>query len=342
MNKLNVIGSILGLALISPFTLAAGTTAGTTISNQATVTYDAGAGQVTATSASVNITVQELINATMQNQQVGDLAVSVNETGTVLKYTLTNTGNGAEAFRIVASNITGDQFDVNVTNFYADNGDGNFDPGQDSLLVDGVTPNILANGNITIWILADIPATNTAGGAIIDGNKADVIITAQSKTFLDATPAKASPNQGDVVNSAGDAGTDAVFGATGNISDDATYVVSAIRVTIVKTIEAIRDNLASNTNKPVPGADVEYKLIVSVIGTGSANNVVVTDPLPSSLALKNGINGVINVNGVDLTASSADADNASYDANTNTITVNLGTVAAGAAATPILFTTVIQ
>ena len=341
MNKLNVIGSILGLALISPFTLAAGTTAGTTISNQATVTYDAGAGQVTATSASVNITVQELINATMQNQQVGDLAVSVNETGTVLKYTLTNTGNGAEAFKIVASNITGDQFDVNFTNVYVDDGDNNFNA-ADTLLVGGVTPSIAANGNITIWVLADIPATNTAGGAIIDGNKADVIITAQSKTFLDATPAKASPNQGDVVNNAGDAGTDAVFGATGNISDDATYVISAIQVSIAKTIEAIRDNLASNSNKPVPGADVDYQLLITVIGTGSANNVVVTDPLPSSLALKNGINGVINVNGVDLTASSADADNASYDANTNTITVNLGTVAAGAAATPILFTTVIQ
>lgn len=342
MNKLKVLGAILGLTLISPFTIAAGTTAGTTISNQATVTYDAGAGQVTATSSAVSITVQELVNATIQNQQVGDLAVGAGETNAVMKFNLSNTGNGSEAFTINASNITGDQFDVSNTRYYLDDGDNNFNTG-DALLVGGVTPTIAANGNITIWVLADIPTTTTAGGSIVDGNKADIIITAQANTFLNATPSNANPNQGDVVNSAGDASTDAVFGGTGTISDNATYVVSAISVTIVKTIEAKDNHFAANSALLVPGADITYQLLVTVTGNGSANNVVVTDPLPSSLALKGGIvNGKINVNGVDLTASSADTDNASYDANTNTITVNLGTVAAGAAATPILFTTVIQ
>lgn len=338
MNTLRIIGGIFSLALFANESIAAGTLAGTSIENQATVTYDAGAGTVSASSGKVFVTVQELINANIVSQDSANVSVSSPQTDAYLKFQLTNTGNGNEAFEISQQNLTGtDDFDATFSNVYLDDGDGVFEPGTDDVIYDNsAAPSISPDASIVVWVASNIPA------AITDGDTADVQVKALSKTFSD--DAQNSPNAGDVVNSQGDSGTDAVMGTSGaNADDDATFIVSAISVTIDKIVSAVRDNLGGGTgSQPVPGAEVDYTLTVTVIGTGDADNISVSDPLPTELKLKNDITGVITVGGVPETASSADTDGTSYDANTNTITVNLGSVTAGDPAIAIEFTTVIQ
>ena len=338
MNKIKLIGGLFSMALFANESLAAGTLAGTSIENQATLTYNAGAGTVSASSGKVFVTVQELINATIISQDSGSVSVSSPQTDAPLKFQLTNTGNGNEAFEISQQNLTGsDDFDATFTNAYLDDGDGIFEPGTDDVLYDNsAAPSISPDASIVIWVASSIPS------ATPDGDTADVEVKALAKTFAD--DGQSSPNAGDVVVSQGDSSTDAVMGTSGaNADDNATFVVSAIDVSIDKAVSAVRDNLGGGAgNQPVPGAEVDYTLTVTVTGTGNANNISVSDPLPSELRLKDGISGTITVGGSVETATSADADGTSYDANTNTITVDLGTVTAGDPAIAIQFTTVIQ
>jgi len=339
MRGLVKIGALLSsLTVIATPSWATGTTAGTSIANQATLTYDAGAGTVSAQSNTVTVKVDELVRATVLSQDSSkQVAVSAGDTNQVLKFQLSNTGNGSEAFQITAANLTGDDFDTGSFTIYMDatgNGnEGDFDIATDTLLSGGLTPELAADESIVLWIVTDIPAVLT------DGDKADVQMVARSNTFV--TGGNNNPNTGDVIANAGDGNTNAVYGSTGIIADNASFVMSAIAVTMTKAISEIRDNLGQNGSQPVPGAEVDYVLTVSVTGSGTANSVVVSDPLPAELALQGGINGTITVNGSDLTATSLDSDNASYDANTNTITVNLGSVASGNTTT-IEFTTIIQ
>lgn len=338
MNKLKVIGGLLAFALLSNESFAAGTIAGTSIENEASVSYDAGAGTVTVSSGKVFVTVQELINANLISQDSGNVSISSPQTEAYLKFQLTNTGNGNESFELSQQNLTGtDDFDATFASTYIDDGDGIFEPGTDDSIYDNSNPpSISPDASIVIWMTSNIP------DSLADGSTAEVQVKALSKTF--ANDSQSNPNPGDVVNNQGDSGTDAVLGTSAaNADDNATFIVSAINVTISKSITAVRDNLGGGTgNQPVPGAEVDYTLSVAVTGTGNANNVSVSDPLPAELKLKDGISGTITVGGVVETASAADGDGTSYDANTNMITVDLGTVTAGAPAIAIQFTTVIQ
>ena len=341
MKQLVTLASMILLAFTATQSYAAGTQAGVVIQNQATVTYNAGAGSISASSQVVDITVQELINVTVVSQDAAKVSISSPQSDAYLKFQITNTGNGNEDFVISQSNLSGsDDFDVSYKSIYIDDGDGVFEPGADDIVYN--TPSIAPDASIVIWVVSDIP------GSQADGNEAEVQVSALSKTFSDA--GQGNPSAGQSI-SGGDSGTAAVYGtAAANADDNAIFIISAITVTIDKVVAAVRDNLGGSGTQPVPGADVDYTLTIAVIGTGIANTVIVSDPLPIELALKGGINGVVNVsiNGaasVEMTAAS-DGDSATYtyDADTKiyTISVDLGDRTAGEVASIIQFTTTIQ
>jgi uncharacterized repeat protein (TIGR01451 family) len=334
MNKLKTIGAVLGgLLLSASYAQAAGTTAGAPISNQATVSYDAGAGTVTASSGTVTFKVQELVKGTVAKLDAGNISVSSPQTNAAMKFKIKNDGNGEEGFKILVTQDSGDNFDVTLGSFYVDDGDGIFDISTDTLYDNANPQPIASDAELTIWVTSDIP------GSLADAALANLNVAAVSATFI--ADGQSNPNAGDVVIGGGDGGTDAV-NAVATVSVTSTYVVSDIEVTIAKAITATRDNLGAGGSQAVPGAEVDYTLTVTVTGTGTANSVVVSDPLPTQLKLKDGVSGTIKVGGADETASSADGDGTAYDANTNTISVDLGNINAGDPAIAIEFTTVIQ
>lgn len=321
--------------------LALGTTAGTDIQNQATVTYSSGAGTVTALSNTVSVKVDELVRGTLQSQDNSkEVSVAVGTNNAAMKFQLTNTGNGNEAFKIDPANLTGDQFDTGTFTVYLDaigNGnEGSFNVASDTLLNTGITPTLSPDESITLWIVTNIPT------GLVDADRADVQVSVTSETFNNAS--NTSPTSGDVVLNGGDNSTHAVYGVTTPFTDTATFIVSAVGLTITKAISAIRDNLGQSGAQPVPGAEVDYVLTVNISGTGTANSVIITDPLPSQLLLKDTTGGIITVDSVQMTANTADSDDASYDQATNTITVNLGDVVVNGsnATSTIQFTAVIQ
>ncbi|EAT12006.1 DUF11 domain-containing protein [Bermanella marisrubri] len=338
MNKLLTMVAGLGIVLNSGLALAGGTSAGTPIQNTATVTYSTTSGGSTrsVTATSNEIIVQELILSTLTSLDSGDVAVTTPETEAEMKFRLTNNGNGNEAFILNTSQPTsGDDFDATLTNIYIDDGDGVLNTSLDSVYDANNPPVIAPDDDIVFWVTGNIP------GGLADGDEAAILLSALSKTFADAN--QNNPTIGAVV-SGGDSGTEAISGENlEQISNK--FIVSDLNVQITKT-SSINDGLGSGTGtQPIPGAEVDYTITVSVTGSGTAYGVEIVDPLPSQLRLKDYTDpsgGIIMVNGNPTTGSASNSDGVEYNVTTNEITVNVGDIDAGDPDTVITFTSIIQ
>src|SRR5690349_8549950 len=139
---------------------AAGVTAGTTIQNTASATYSNGATTETISSNQVNILVDEVLNVAVASQDASN--VTLNSSGAVLSFEITNTGNGPEAFRLTPNPaLTGDDFDPAVTQLaYDSNGNGVYDAGVDATIaVGGSTPAIAADDSLLVFVVTALAGT---------------------------------------------------------------------------------------------------------------------------------------------------------------------------------------
>ncbi len=326
-----ILGPFLVLAVLLPpeLTLGAGTTAGTAIVNRATVDYAIGADSYSETSNSTATIVSEVLDASLDWQDASPVGVSAGATGQVLTFRLTNTGNGNESFRLDNQTLLGgDDFDPAPSGpgVYLDaNGNDTYDPGTDDPYSPGVNdPQLAADASQTVFILSDIPTGPTAGA--IGYSRLDAIAVSGGS----GTPGVLHAN-------AGDGGTDAVDGSSGGRTDAmGTYVVSDISVAIVKSAVVTDPDSGS---QPVTGATITYTIQVSVSGSGSAQNLTITDPLPPNTTYSP---ATLRLDALGLT-DTADGDAGDVTATTpGTVTVNLGTVPAGSPARAIEFKVIID
>ena len=111
MLSLRVLGSVCTLSLCiglgSNKALAVGVPAGTDITNTAQVTYTVGATSTTTSSNSVVVTVAEILDVVVTRQSPLNTAVSASATQQEIVFTVTNSGNGPEAFRLVMNSVIG-------------------------------------------------------------------------------------------------------------------------------------------------------------------------------------------------------------------------------------------
>ncbi len=294
---------------------AAGTTAGSTISNTATATFtDPGGNPQTIDSNTVDLLVDELLDVTVARVGSADIVTSPNATGQVATFTVTNTGNGSEAFRLTAnSSLGGDQFDPTVTQVFLDsNGNGTYDsgPGGDTLYAPGSNDPVLApDASVTVFVLSTIPAAN-------DGDRGQINLTAAALTGTGA-PGTDFPGLGQ-------GGGDAVVGNTGADGvDNAFYLVHNATISFVKS-QSVLDPFGGTS--VVPGSIITYSLVATVSGTGSLTNVVVGDAIPAGTAYQT---ETITLETSPL-SDGADVDSGEYLASpTPGINVRVGTVPAG-------------
>ena len=304
--------------------LGAGTPAGTTILNNATVAYAVGTGNFLETSNNTITIVSEVLDATLAWQDASPVSVNAGAAGQILTFRLTNTGNGNEAFRLTnQSALPGDDFDPSpaVPSIYLDsNSNDIYEPGIDPAYSPGVNdPDLPADASRTLFILNDIPAglSNGAGG----------------NSRLEATAVSGGSGiPGFLHANAGDGGIDAVDGSSGGTTDAVgTYVVSDVNVTLIKSA-TITDPQAGT--QPVTGATITYTIFVTVSGSGSAQNLVISDAIPVNTTYSPATLMLDTLGLTDL------ADGDAGDVSNTTpgyVTVNLGTVAAGSPARAIEF-----
>ncbi len=292
--KRTLAGAAAALAVVllaMPAAEAAGTPAGTVISNQATVTYeDANANSLTQLSNVVTTTVSQVAAVVVAPDNS-----SAADPGDVVAYAhqVTNNGNGPDTIDLTASSSQG----WTVALYLDVNGDGLFDPG-DTLLAD-----------------SDGDGTPDTGSLAADAS-VDVIVTV-------TVPAGAANGVSDVTTVTGAASFD--NGATTDSALDTTTVTSPA-LAVVKSVSPAGDQ--------PPGTVLTYTIVMSNNGSATANNVVMTDPIPPNTTY---VAGSITVDGAART-DAADADSADYNVtNAGQVTVNVGALAAGGASSTVTF-----
>lgn len=287
--------------------LAAGISAGTLIESTATASYDTTGGRNTVTSNRVTIRVDEVIGATITSLDSGPVALA--GASATLAFSITNTGNGPEGFRLSATPVAGSAFDPRIDGIAVDsNGNGTFDSGIDQLLQAGAaTPSVAAGASLTIFVII------AAAGPANDGDQGRITLLADAATGT-GTAGTVFPGQGE-------GGVDAIAGpGGGRATITATAVIRNAAVTITKAA-TISDPFGGS--EPVPGSFVTFTLTTRVQGSGSVTNLVVSNPIPPGTRY---IPSSLALNG---TAQSDAADSDQGSAGSSGIEVRLGDVAGG-------------
>lgn len=312
---------------------AVGTPSGTTISNQATVNYSVGGVSQTPINSSVaTFVVDSRIDLTVTRLDTSPVIARPNETAVVAAFTVTNTGNSIQSYRLTATDLSGgtvfgntDNLDALVLTTAVDtNADGDYDTGVDQIGNLGDIAPAAVPAPVRVFVLANIPAGAT------NGQFASISLAAAA-----ATAGSAGATLATETNTADDpAVVDVVFadsGENGAETVDSQYVIQSATLTVLKTAAVISDpfNGASNP-KAIPGAIVEYTISIQNAGGAAATTVNVTDPIPANTQY---VAGSMTRGGSAVT-DAADGDGAQANgAPVTAIAVTVPTIAASTTAT---------
>ncbi|HKS56271.1 MAG TPA: hypothetical protein VJS12_13355 [Steroidobacteraceae bacterium] len=319
-----VLVAVLGAPLASH---AAGTPAGTNIQNTAQVSYTVGGSAVTTSSNTTSVRVAEILDAVL-TLAAPTVTVSPGATAEELVYTLTNTGNGSETFNLTAlsAGVTGDDFDPTLATpaiYFDTDNSGDFSGGDVAFSPGVNNPVLAADASVRLIVVNNIPNT------VLNGNRGRGQLTAAAATGTGAP--------GTAFVGAGDGGVDAVAGTTGG---DALlfgeYLVADVQLTAVKS-QTIVDQFGGA--RPLPGARINYQVVVTASGAGNANAAVFSDLVPANTSF---VAGSLRLNGAAL-SDGADADAGTFVSTpAPEVRVTLGNLTGGSGPQTIEFAVTIH
>jgi uncharacterized repeat protein (TIGR01451 family) len=300
---------------------ALGTAAGTDITNTATVNYTVGSvAQTAVNSNTTTFEVDRKVDFTVSGVTATTTAPGATNVGVI--YTVSNTGNGPDSFTFTAANQGSDDFDVTNLRVYRDNGTtANVFDGGDTLITAGTPVSFTADESINFFIVSDIPLTP------INGHDSVVRLTAT--TTSTATVGADNPAVVDVVFA--DAGTN------GTEFDDNQYDISSATLSVVKSASIISDpiNGTGANRKAIPGAEIQYTIVVTNSGAANATAVALSDNIPANTTY---VPASMTLNAAALTDAGLD------DAGTFTgtaVNIDAGTVNSGGGTATVTFRVVI-
>src|SRR5881398_271395 len=159
--------AVAGLAATPAF--AAGTTAGSTITNTVTVNYQVGGVAQNAVSATDNLIVDRKINLVVAQLGTTTTSVSPGQTSAVTGFTVTNSSNATLDFALALSQSAGgtaahggtDDFNVSHVKLYLDtDNSGTYNAG-DTLIT--YLDEIAADATKTVFVVSDVPLGKSTG-----------------------------------------------------------------------------------------------------------------------------------------------------------------------------------
>jgi hypothetical protein len=307
----------------APSAFAAGTTAGTPVSNSASVSYSVGGvGQtaiesseagnnVPGSGAPTTFIVDRKIDVRVS--EVGDSFTTSNpgSTDQVLTFEVENEGNDVQDFLLTANDGSGnaitlggtaqtDTFDATAPTppaIWVDGGDGVFTgtaPGSDDTLV-AYLDGMAVDTPVRVFVVRNIDA------GVADGAVSLITLDAQAvaNSGTPAAPGAALTQDTGTNNQNGTAqivfadadgtagqGTDAARDGRNSATDG--FVVTSAQLSISKTASVVRDpfgTLAPNA-KAIPGAFVEYTIRIenSATATQTATGISISDDLTSEMS----------------------------------------------------------
>jgi uncharacterized repeat protein (TIGR01451 family) len=259
----------LALAALALPAWGAGVPANTAISNTAQATFtDSGGQPQTIDSNTATLRVDEVLGAVVVSNDASTVGVLSPDNDRPLSFTVTNPGNGSEAFSLAPNaSLAGDDYDPTDIRIYLDDGDGVFEPAQDTLYSPGVNDPVLApDASRVVFISGDTPVGRTTGD------------TAAAR--LTATAATGSGTPGTTFAGQGTGGVDAVVGATTAAANaQGSYRVVQTVTTLSKT-QSVQDPFGGDN--PVPGAVITYTITMTLAGTGAITGAQIDDTIPAN------------------------------------------------------------
>ncbi len=301
-NKKTLLSMAVPLAAImmSQSAMAAGTLAGTTVDNQASVAYSVNStAQTPVSSDTATFVVDNKVDFTLVEDSSDDTATLPSQTGAITTFTLQNDGNSAQDFSLSVANLVGGTVfsdDTQDMSNFSFTGTNVLTIGTD-VFVDDLGP----DQSVTISVSADAPAV------VVNGDAANIELTATVQ-HAGANAALGGTITNNESNTMG--GVEVVWADAGNDGIETAqdgYLFTSAALVITKVAAVVSDPVNGMTNpKAIPGAVVHYTLTVENTGGQNATNVVISD----DLKLANGsvantmtlVPGTVNVNGTALTA----------------------------------------
>lgn len=286
-----LLGAASALALIamsSAPALAQGTSAGSTITNNVTVTFDVGGVTQNAETDSDVFTVDRKVNVNVE--WVGTAtSVAPGAQNQAIAFDVTNLSNDTIDLALTTALTSGTGANISGYQIFLDtDGDrvlsqAEFDAGPITSLDE-----VAEDDTIEVIVIADI------GLNAVNGDVFDVTLTANAHAGgsagalgaeLVATTGANAVNGVDNVLSDGIGATDGEY--DGAFSDTGTYEVAGALVTVAKSSRVVSDPVNGTTDpKAIPGATVEYCITVAnAAGAATATDVNVVDDLPADVSL---------------------------------------------------------
>lgn len=315
------------IALQTAPAVAEGTSAGTTITNTATVDYRVGGVDQTEVVAADSFEVDRKVNFVVTRVSAPTTSVAPGQNNAVIAFDVTNLSNATIDIALAVSQASGDGFDAGNVAIYLDDGNGTFD-GTETVIT--AVDEIAEDATVRVLVVADIDLAQTNGQVatlILEGTAREGgTAGSQGAVLTSTTGANTAGVETVLADAAGaqDGGNDGVFGAVG------AYAVSAATLSVSKTSRVISDPVNATTNpKAIPGATVEYCVIVgNAAGSATATNVTVTDPVPADLTFDTAFG--IRLNGTSDGSGNCNPDGTAGGSFTGgAVTGTLSDIAAG-------------
>lgn len=284
---------------------AAGTEAGTIITNTASMTYTVGSTPITETD-DAKLTVDTKVDLTFTWDNGPKQNVAAGSTSS-LKFALTNTGNFEQNFKFTtfestdgtvlssftAPNNTDNENTAGSITFYLDDDGasvGSLDTANDTQLTNDIISGsqLALDTTTTIWALITIKDDSLDTSRIGLQVRAQAVDSSGDVLVEDTTTDKSASQANldkNLIVFADDPSVDNTLSLSGGSNRDGGYVVltqvdvEAASLEVTKTVSVISDVLGSSNPRAIPGSVVEYIINVENTGAVAANAVDFLDDL---------------------------------------------------------------
>ena len=347
MRLLATASTLAVAALAASPAYAEGTSAGTTITNNVSVSYKVGGVDQTNVSTSDSFKVDRKVNLTVVEADSATVSISPGQQSVVTAFDVTNASNAPLDFALAVTQLSGgtaahggtDNFNVSGVKLFVDtNNNDAFDSGTDQEIA--YIDELVADDSRRVFVMVNVPlgrSTNDVAGIRLTATAAEAG-TAGSPGATVTQTSGANTAEVDTVFADGNSDGNTQYDGMHFDEDDFTVLAAALSAT--KSSRVISDPVSGSTNpKMIPGAVVEYCIAVANASGGtSATGISITDNLPAETTYLSAFG--IKVNGT-VTGSACNADGSAGGSHAaGVVTAPLSDIAAGATRTVVFRVTV--
>lgn len=271
------------IALQTAPAAAEGVSAGTIITNTATIEYQVGGVDQNEMVVENEFAVDRKVNFLITRASDPTTTVWPGQTGAVIEFDVTNLSNDTIDLVLAVTQLGTDDFDADNVVIYVDDGNGTFD-GNDTATT--LIDQIAEDATVRVFVVSDINLSQVNGDVAnlrLSATAHDGETSGTQGAILTSTPGADTKDGVETVLADGagvdDSANDGVFTA------DGSYTVFAASLDLTKTSRVLSDLVNGTTDpKAIPGALIEYCIAVSNAATSAtATNVTVTDIMPADL-----------------------------------------------------------